>query len=233
MRRAIVRDPKDRTGGPIGLGGHHLLDEPIDRANGRLGFAAAKEFRVMDIPCGEVRQRTGPEVLVFDAHRTRRAWRQRRMLAATRLETRFLIGRDDEFVESQRGSVPRSGIQIQYAPGFLGKLRIARKDPAAMPPGLQRIGAQPSPQGDAADLGHNASGEDLAVQFGNREACQGHIGVTGQLAREPFNVDDDAGGKSGLRARLEALPQGRVVGRRKTGGAICSRSAVAYRVAWR
>jgi hypothetical protein len=71
------------------------------------------------------------------------------------------------------------------------------------------------------------------VQVGDCEARQGHIGVTGQLAREPFNVDDDAGGKSGLCARLEVLPPGRVFGRRKTGGAICSRSAVAYRVAWR
>jgi hypothetical protein len=76
-----------------------------------------------------------------------------------------------------------------------------------MTPGLQRIGAQPSPQGDAADLGHYASREDLAAQLGDREARQGHIGVTGQLAREPFNGHDDAGGKSGLRARLEALPQ--------------------------
>ncbi len=32
------------------------------------------------------------------------------------------------------------------------------------------------------------------MQFGDREARQGHIGVTGQLAREPFNLDDDAGG---------------------------------------
>ena len=43
------------------------------------------------------------------------------------------------------------------------------------------------------------------MPFGDGEACQRHIGVTGQLARQPFNVDDDAGGKSGLRARLEAF----------------------------
>ena len=66
-----------------------------------------------------------------------------------------------------------------------------------MTPGLQRIGAQPTPQGDAADLGHDATGEDLATQFGNGETRQRHIAVTGQLAREPLNVDDDAGGKAG------------------------------------
>ena len=76
----------------------HLIDEPIDRANGRLGFASAKEFRVMYIPGGEVRQRARPEALVFDAHRTSRTWRQRRMLASVRLETRLLIGRNHEFI---------------------------------------------------------------------------------------------------------------------------------------
>ena len=175
----------------------------------------------MDVPGGEVGQRARPEVLVFDAHRTSRAWRQRRMLAAARLETRFLVGRDDEFIGPQRGPVPGSGIEIQDAAGLLGELRVARKDPAAMTPGLQRIGAQPAPQGDAADLGHDAAREDLALQFGNREARQRHIGVTGQLAREPLNVDDDAGGKSGLRARLEALPRGRPGVLRRSGGATC------------
>ena len=207
--RAVVRDPEDAPRGAIGLGGHHLLDKPVDRANGRLGFAPAKEFGVMYIPCGEVRQRARPEVLVFNAHRASRAWRQRRMLAAARLETRFFIGRDDVFIGPQRGPVPGSGIQIQHAPGFLGELRVSRKDPAPMTPGLQRIGAQPTPQGDAADLGHDATGEDLAMQFGNGETRQRHIAVTGQLAREPLNVDDDAGGKSGLRARLEVPPRGR------------------------
>jgi hypothetical protein len=67
-----------------------------------------------------------------------------------------------------------------------------------MPPRLQRIGAQPPPQGDSADLSDDATGEDLPMQFGDGEARQRPIGVTGQLASQPFNVDDDAGRKSGL-----------------------------------
>ena len=39
------------------------------------------------------------------------------------------------------------------------------------------------------------------MQVGDAEARQRHIGVARQLAREPFNVDDDAGGKAGC-ARL-------------------------------
>jgi hypothetical protein len=56
------------------------------------------------------------------------------------------------------------------------------------------------------------------MQFGDGEARQWHIGVTGQLTRQAFNVDDDAGG---LCARLEALPQGPARGLRRNGGAIC------------
>jgi hypothetical protein len=35
------------------------------------------------------------------------------------------------------------------------------------------------------------------VQFGDREARQGHIGVTGQLAREPLTSTTTLGGKAG------------------------------------
>jgi hypothetical protein len=163
VRRAVVGNPEDAARGPIRLGGHHLLDEPVDGANRGLGFTPAEQFSAMHIPRGEVRQRTRSEVLVFDAHRTTRTGCQRRMLPAPRLETRFLIGRDDVFIASQCGPFPSSAIQIQDTTGFLGELGIAGKDPAAMPPGLQRIGAQPAPQGDAADLRHDAAGEYLTM----------------------------------------------------------------------
>ena len=35
------------------------------------------------------------------------------------------------------------------------------------------------------------------MEFRNRETRQWRVGPTGQFAREPFNVDDDAGGESG------------------------------------
>jgi hypothetical protein len=158
---------------------------------------------------------------VFDSHRTTWPGRQGRMLPAPRLETGLLISRDDKFIASQAGPVPGSGIEIQQAAGFLRKLGIAGENPAPMSPGLQRIGAQPTPQGDPADLCDEAAREDLAPQFPNGEARQRYVRATGQLTSEPFNVDDDAGGKSGLPARLEAPPQGRVGVLRKSGGAIC------------
>ena len=134
---------------------------------------------------------------MFDAHRTTRTGCQRRMLPAPRLETRLLIGRDDVFIASQCGPFPSSAIQIQDTAGFLGELGIAGKDPAAMPPGLQRIGAQPAPQGDAADLCHDAAGEYLTMQFGDGEARQWHIGVTGNSHAKRLTSTTTLGGKAG------------------------------------
>ena len=117
MRRAVVADPEHAARGPIWLGGHHLRDEPIDRRDRRLRFAPAKQFRAMDIPRGQVGQRARPEILVFDTHRTSRAWRECRMLATARLETRFLIGRDDAIRRGPAGSLPRLRIEVQDAAG--------------------------------------------------------------------------------------------------------------------
>lgn len=61
-----------------------------------------------------------------------------------------------------------------------------------MMPGLQGVGAQPAPERNAADLRHQTTGEDLAMEFGDGEARQWHIGASGQLARQPLNVVDDA-----------------------------------------
>src|SRR5207247_3651234 len=127
---------------------HHLRDEPIDRCNGCLRFASAKQCRTMDIPRGEVGQRARPEIFVLNAHRTSGAWREGGMLATAGLETRFLVGRDDEFIGAQRNTLPSLGIQVQDTAGSLRKLRVTRKDPAAMSPGLQRIRTQPPPERD-------------------------------------------------------------------------------------
>ena len=59
---AIVRNPKDAARGAVRLGGHHLLDKSVDRPDGRLGFASAKQLRAMHIPRGQVRERAGSEV---------------------------------------------------------------------------------------------------------------------------------------------------------------------------
>ena len=56
------------------------------------------------------------------------------MLAAAGLNAGLFIGGDDEFVVLQRAALPLAGVQIQYAPGLGGEIRIAREDPTAVIP---------------------------------------------------------------------------------------------------
>ena len=82
------------------------------------------------------------------------------MSAATRLDTGLLIRRDHELVVLQRLAVPTTLIQIQDAARLEGKIRVAREDPGAMLPGTDGVFVQPSPNGAAADPGHQARPRD-------------------------------------------------------------------------
>ena len=75
----------------------------------------------MGIPRGEVGQRALPEIFMFDAHGTRRTWREGRMLATTRLETRFLVGRYHEVVRAQRHALPGLAVEVENTARFLRK----------------------------------------------------------------------------------------------------------------
>ena len=55
----------------------------------------------------------------------------------------------------------------------------------------------------------------------DREAGQRKSKFVGKFAGESLNLNDEAGGKSGLCARLEAAPQGRAVERERLACAIC------------
>ena len=47
-------------------------------------------------------------------------------------------------------------VEIEDGSGFVGKVRIARKDPASMFPGAKGIAAEPAPQSGTADLRNQA-----------------------------------------------------------------------------
>ena len=221
VRRTTVHHPEDSPRRAVGLGAHHLSDETVYSRDGRFRFAAAKQLCAMHVPRRQVRQRAHPEVLVFDAQGATRTWSERGMLAAARLDTGFFVCRHHEFVCTQCGPFPGFRIQIEDATGLMGKVRIAGKDPAAVAPRLQSVRIQPAPEGHTTDLRHDAASDDLAPQFRNREARQGHIEPAGQLTGQALNLDDDAGGKSGLGARLEAAPRGQPIALGRSAGAIC------------
>ena len=73
----------------------------------------------------------------------------------------------------------------------------------------------------------------LLAQIAERPARQGQTMLRRQFTGERLDLDDDAGGESGLGARCVASPPIRVVVGCRTAYATCSRSGAAYRGARR
>src|SRR2546422_8342817 len=97
------------------------------------------------------------------------------MLASPGLNAGFLVRRDHELVILQRPAFPCAGIQIENATGFVGKVGIAREDPATVVPGPNDILMQPAPQRAAADRSHQAGLTDLAGQIRGAPARQRQV----------------------------------------------------------
>src|SRR5262249_57528632 len=96
----------------------------------------------------------------------------------------------------------RGGRERPRPPPRLGGERgIAGEEPAPVAPRAERILAEPPPEGGAADLRDEALCHHLAAQLRQRPARQGKAPPCRQLTREGFDLDDDAGGQSGLGAR--------------------------------
>ena len=61
----------------------------------------------------------------------------------------------------------------------------------------------------------------MLTDFLNRETGQRQSEAVRKLAGQGLNLDDEAGGKSGLYARLEAAPQGQAVWPERIACATC------------
>jgi hypothetical protein len=93
---------------------------------------------------------------------------QRLGLAAPGLDGWFLVGADDVVAGVQALALPEARVQVEDRAGALGEARVAREDPGAMPPGLDRVLAEPTPDGHARDLLADAAVDGFA-----RELCRG------------------------------------------------------------
>ena len=77
---------------------------------------------------------------------------QCRLFPSARLNTGLFVCGDDVIVGAQGSAVPEAFVKIEDGSGFVGKVRIAREDPASMLPRAEGITAEPAPQSGAADL---------------------------------------------------------------------------------
>jgi len=152
MSGAVVHDPENATCGLVGLLAHDFANEAIHRRDAILELASTEDLGAVDVPSRQVDPGTPAKVLVFNSGGAVRTGRQSRLFRASGLNARLFIGRDDKFVSAQWSTLPNAMVQIEDGAGFGRKVGIAREDPASMLPRAERVGAEPTPQGGAADF---------------------------------------------------------------------------------
>ena len=173
----------------------------------------------MDVPSRQIGPSAFPEILMLDPHGSAGSGRQTSLLTAARLNTGFFVRRDDELRTLQGFALPDSGVEIQNASGFASEIRIPRKDPTSMLPGTNGIGAEPTPECGAADLGDYA-----LADIGQGQPRERQPEAMRQFTGERLYLYDDVGGKRGQDGRLEVVLQGPADEPVQIVCATCSRS---------
>jgi hypothetical protein len=184
-------------------------------------FTATEDFCPMDIPSRQVGPGALAKVLVLDASGTAGSWWECGLFAPSGLNAGLFVGGNNIVIRTQRGAFPNPLVKIEDRTGFIGEVGIAREDPGSMLPRAEGISAEPAPQRSAADLSDQALRDNMLPDLLDRQPGQRKSEGVRKLAGECLNLNDDAGGKSGLYARLEAAPQGRAVGQARIVYAIC------------
>jgi len=182
-----------------------LLDEAAERLDARLGLAAAEEAGVMDVPGGQIGQRAAAAVLELDQRRATGRGRHRLMAARERLQLGLLVGADHELARMQPPALEPPGVEIQDAAGLAVKVRVARKDPRALLPRLDRPVVQPAPDRRRRRVG-DALLNDQPVQLSAREASQRPLVAGRQLARHRDDLGDLLRGENGAGDPTAACP---------------------------
>ncbi len=217
----VVDDPEDAVSGPVGLLGHDVSDETFHRSNPVLDFAAAEDLGAMNVPSSQISPGAFTKILVLESGRAVRSGRQSRLFAASGLDARFLVRRHKEVIIAQWSAFPNAVVEIEDGAGCGRKIGIAREDPTSMLPGAEGIATEPAPQGGAADLGDETLRNHVLSDLFDREAGQRKAEAVRKFTGKLLNLDDEAGGKSGLYARLEAAPPDRAVWQGQIACAIC------------
>ena len=170
MSRAVVHDPKDAVSGLVRLLVHDFADEAIHRSDSVLDFTTAENLGPMDIPSCQVGPSALAKVLVLDARGTMGSGRQGWLFPAAGLNAGLFVSGDDVVVSAQRSAFPDAFVQIKDGAGFVGKVGVAREDPASMLPRTEGIAAEPAPQSGTADLGNQALRNYVLPELLDREA---------------------------------------------------------------
>ena len=105
--------------------------------------------------------------------------------------------------QALEGRMHIQGRQVGPGPGLGLELRIARKDPAAVLPGADRVFVQPTPDGAVANARHQAAALRVSCHIGHAESRQRQAQGGGQLARKRLDLNGELWGE-----RPEGVPGG-------------------------
>jgi hypothetical protein len=128
----------------VGLLGHELLDERVERDDPVLGSAAVKQLGAADVPGGQIAERSLALVLVLDQLAIpARLGGLAGVNPRAGLDRRLLIRAHHEITGLQQLPLPAALVQVEDPPGLRGEVRIAGEDPRAIVPRTDRILCQP------------------------------------------------------------------------------------------
>src|SRR5713101_3344785 len=96
MGGTVVDDPENTTCRRVGFSAHDFCNQAIGRCKATFLFATAEHLDPMQIPRSQIGPCAFTEIFMFDSGGTAPRWSQRRLLAATGLNTAFFICGDDE-----------------------------------------------------------------------------------------------------------------------------------------
>ena len=184
MSRAVIHDPENTLSRLVGLAPHHFRDEPVGGSNAAFLFTVSEELGTMDVPSRQIGPSAFPEILMLRPHGSAGDSRPTGLLTASRLNTSFFIRGDDELRTMQGFSLPDSSVEIENASGFVGEVRIPRKDPTSMLPRTNGVGTEPTPECGAADLGDDALSDHLLADIGQGQARERQPEAMRQLTGE-------------------------------------------------
>ena len=214
VRGAVVDDPEHAPRRAVRLDAHDLADQPPERLDAGLGLAAPEQPGPVDVPGGEVLEGPAALVLELDPHDPACRRRQGRVTADAGLDARLLIGADHELVVPEPPSFPLARVQVEDARRLGSERRVAREDPAAVGPRLDRVLVEPAPDRRVGDRGHEPAADDLGPDVRDVEPAEGQPEAGRQLTGDRLDGDDERwGGKpadgrsASARRDLPGLPR--------------------------
>src|SRR2546426_6927289 len=104
------------------------------------------------------------------------------------LDAGLFVGGEHKVICGQRLVLPYPRVEIQHPSGLAGKVRIARKNPAAVLPRTNGILVQPAPNRAATDAGDQACSAGVAGPLRRAPTGQWLLRGGGPITRPGFYV---------------------------------------------